>query len=199
MDDDARDKPPPRPMAPLYDGVAEERVEVTAGPGGTFRVCLEGSFPTSWFGSLSLGLARADIAIVSGVARRTGPRRWTTAIVVRPQSGDARPQRVDYLGLAHQRHPLGTAAPIEILSFAIEADEKTGALLLEVKGPDRIGFLGSLLDRLAGLALFPEDMTIETEDDLALDRFALKAMGGHTPSAEAHQALVTLLEDLRRR
>ena len=105
---------------------------------------------------------------------------------------------MDYLALAHQQYPLGTAAPIEIESFAIEDDEKTGALLLEVKGADRIGFLGSLLDRLAGLALFPEDMTIETQDGLALDRFALKALGGHTPSAEAHQALVTLPEDLRR-
>jgi hypothetical protein len=186
-------------MAPLYDGVPDDRIEVAPGKGGTFRVWLEGSFPTSWFGSLSLGLARANIGIVSGVARRTGPRRWTAAMVVRPQSGAAHPERVDYLALAHQRHPLGTAVPIEIESFAIEADEKTGALLLEVKGLDRIGFLGSLLDRVAGLALFPEDMTIETEDDAAVDRLALKALGGHKPSPEAHQALVTLLEDLRRR
>jgi UTP:GlnB (protein PII) uridylyltransferase len=84
------------------------------------------------------------------------------------------------------------------VGFDIVADDKTGALLLEVKGLDRIGFLGSLLDRLAGLALFPEDMTIETQDEMALDRFALKALGGHSPSAEAHQALLTLLEDLRR-
>jgi hypothetical protein len=197
MRDDSSDTPP-KPMAPLYDGVPDDRIEVAPGKGGTFRVWLEGSFPTSWFGSLSLGLARANIGIVSGVARRTGLRRWTTAIVIRPQSGAAQPERVDYLALAHQSHPLGTAAPIELESFAIEADEKTGALLLEVKGLDRIGFLGSLLDRLAGVALFPEDMTIETQDDMAWDRFALKTLGGHTPSAEAHQALVTLLEDLQR-
>jgi hypothetical protein len=173
-------------------------MEVVPAKGGLFRVWLEGSFPTGWAGALSLGLARAHIGIVSGVARKTGARRWTTAMVVRAQSGAAHPERVDYLALAHQRHPLGTAAPIELVGFDIVADDKTGALLLEVKGLDRIGFLGSLLDRLAGLALFPEDMTIETQDDMALDRFALKALGGHSPSAEAHQALLTLLEDLRR-
>jgi hypothetical protein len=197
MRDDSSDTPPPKPMTPLYDGVPGERVEVAPGKGGTFRVWLEGSFPTSWFGALSLGLARANIGIVSGVARRTGPRRWTTAIVVRPQSGAAQPERVDYLALAHQQYPLGTAVPIEIESFAIEPDLKTEALLLEVKGPDRIGFLGSLLDRLAGLALFPEDMTIETQDRKVLDRFALKALGGHRPSTEAQEALAVLLEDLR--
>jgi hypothetical protein len=197
-DDDSRNPAPPKPTASLHDGVPDERVEVAPAGGGTYRVQIEGSFPTGWAGSLSLSLARAHIEIVSGVARKTGPRRWTVAIVVRPQSERAHPERVDYLALAHRRHPLGTAVPIDLTSFAVVADETTGALLLEVTGPDRIGFLGSLLDRLAGLALFPEDMTIETQDDLALDRFALKAPGGHAPSAEAHQALVTLLGDLRR-
>jgi hypothetical protein len=195
---DARDTSVPKPLAPLYDGVQEDRVDVTPSERGTFRVSIEASFPTGWAGALSLGLARANIGIVSGVARRTGPRRWTIAMVVRPQSAAARPEGVDYLALARQRHPLGTASPLDLESFAVVADAKSGALLLEVKGPDRIGFLGSLLDRLAGLALFPEDMTIETEDEMALDRFALKALGGQTPSAEAHRALVTLLEDLRR-
>lgn len=185
-------------MAPLYDGVPEERVDVTAAEGGIFRVSLEGSFPAGWAGSLSLGLAKANIGILSGVARKVGPRSWSTSLLVRPQAASADPRRVDYLGLARRRQPLGSAAPIDLESFAVVPDERTGALLLEVRGADRVGFLGSLLDRLAGLALFPEDMTIETEGGLALDRFALKALGGQTPSAEAHQALVTLLEDLRR-
>jgi len=198
MRDDSRDAPPPRAMAPLYDGGRDESVAIARGRGGSFRVELEGAFPTGWVGSLSLGLTRVSIGIVSGVARRTAPRRWTAAIVVRPQSGGGHPERIDYLALAHQRHPLGTAVPIDIKSFAVEVDDRTEALLLEVTAPDRIGFLGSLLDRLAGLALFPEDMTIDTQDGLALDRFALKAVGGHSPSPEAHQALVTLLEDLRK-
>ncbi|HEY6555126.1 MAG TPA: hypothetical protein VI669_17345 [Vicinamibacteria bacterium] len=171
---------------------------MTPSTGGTFRVTLDGSFPTGWAGSLSLGLAKANIGILSGVARKVGPRSWTAALLVRPQAHSADPRRVDYLALARRRQPLGSAVPIDLESFAVVPDERTGALLLEVKGVDRIGFLGSLLDRLAGLALFPEDMTIETEAGLALDRFALKALGGHTPSAQAHQALVTLLEDLRR-
>jgi hypothetical protein len=198
MPEDSRDPSPTKAMAPVYDGVPDDRAEVTRERGGTFRVELEGSFPTGWAGALSLGLAHANVGIVSGVARRTGPRHWTTAIVVRPQSDGAHPETIDYLALARRRYPLGTAVPIELTSFEVEADERTGALLVAVTGVDCIGFLGSLLDRLAGLALFSEDMTIETEDDLARDRFALKALGGHAPSREAHQALVTMLEDLRR-
>jgi hypothetical protein len=198
MPEDSRDPSPPRAMAPLYDGIPVDRASVTREKGGTFRVELEGSFPTGWAGALSLGLARANVGIVSGVARRTGPRHWTTALVVRPQSDGAHPEEVDYLALARRRYPLGTAVPIELTSFEVECDGRTGALLLAVEGVDCIGFLGSLLDRLAGLALFPEDMTIETEEDRARDRFALKALGGQAPSREAHQALVTLLEDLRR-
>jgi hypothetical protein len=198
MQDDPLDPPSPKPPVPPSNDLPEERSEVTPDKEGTFRVWLEGAFPTGWIASLSMGLARANIGIVSGVARKSSQRRWTTAMVVRPQSGAARPEDVDYLGLAHQRHPPEVAAPIALQSFEVVVDDKSGALLLEVTGQDRIGFLGSLLDRLAGLALFPEDMTIETQDDKALDRFALKAPGGQTPSAEAHQALMELLEGLRR-
>lgn len=177
----------------------EDNVQVTRGDApGSFRVWLEGSFPTGWAGSLSLGLARAHIGIVSGVARRTAPRRWTAALVVRPETAAADPERVPYLTLVRRRQPLGTAAPIVLEGFAVQAQSTTGALLVEVRGQDRSGFLGSLLDRLAGLALFPEDMTIETEGDIASDRFALKAPGGSVPSREAHEALLTLLGDLKR-
>ena len=164
----------------------------------TYRVSLEGSFPTGWAGSLSLGLARAHVGIVGGLARKNAPRRWTAAFVVRPETEAADPERVPYLTLARRRPPIGTAVPIVLDDFDVETDGPSGALLLEVRGRDRTGFLGSLLDRLAGLALFPEDMTIETEGEIAHDRFALKALGGTSPSVEAREALVTLLGDLKR-
>jgi hypothetical protein len=175
----------------------EDAVQVARGDRpGTFRVWLEGSFPTGWAGSLSLGLTRARISILSGIARRSAPRHWTGAFVVRPEAGAADPERVPYLDLLRRHPPLGTAVPIVLDRFAVEADGAGGALLLEVHGRDRTGFLGSLLDRLAGLALFPEDMTIETEGDIAHDRFALKSLGGGHPSVQAKEALLRLLEDL---
>jgi hypothetical protein len=187
-----------RRAAESRGGPPEDRVLVTRGEAPlTFRVSLEGSFPTGWAGALSLGLARAHVGIVSGLARKNAPRQWTAAFVVRPETAAADPERVPYLTLARRRQPLGTALPIVLESFSVEADGPSGALLLEVRGRDRTGFLGSLLDRLAGLALFPEDMTIETEGEMALDRFALKALGGATPSEEAQDALLTLLEDLK--
>jgi hypothetical protein len=192
----------PSARKPMTEGAAsppvasEGSVEVTkANEPGLYRVWLEGAFPTGWAGALALGLARAHIVVVDATARRNASRRWIAAFKVRPETETADPEAIPYLALARSRQPLGAAAPILLLDFALQED-RSGALLLEVRGQDRTGFLGSLLDRLAALALFPEEMTVATEGALAVDRFALRGLGGHAPSAEAREALRRMLEDL---
>jgi UTP:GlnB (protein PII) uridylyltransferase len=68
------------------------------------------------------------------------------------------------------------------------------SLFLEVRGPDRLGFLGSLLHALAGLELSPREMLITTRDGEAFDRFFLKTTSGAVPSPEVRHVLEAALE-----
>ena len=70
-------------------------------------------------------------------------------------------------------------------------------LYLEVRGPDRLGFLGSLLRALARLALSPREMMISTRDGEAFDRFFLQTVAGQVPPDQARNALAATLEAAR--
>jgi UTP:GlnB (protein PII) uridylyltransferase len=63
-----------------------------------------------------------------------------------------------------------------------------------VRGPDRLGFLGSLLHALAGLDLSPREMLISTRDGEAFDRFFLKTTSGALPSEEMRRLLEARLD-----
>ena len=68
------------------------------------------------------------------------------------------------------------------------------ALDLEVQGPDRLGFLGSLLCSLARLELSPREMLITTSDGEAHDRFFLKTISGAVPSEATRRLLQVTLD-----
>ena len=192
----------PAALGPSRPGAGKpvaNRVEVVPWTAGSFRVRLWGRFPLGWAGSLSLGLSEAGISVERGFARRTGLRQWEAELQVRRKAAGPDANAVDYLALASSQRRAPTPAPIALQSYAIDRERlAAGTLQLEVRGRDRVGFLGGLLDRLAGLSLFPVEMRIETTDDIALDRFSLMALGGREPSEEVEKALVALLEDLVR-
>ena len=53
-------------------------------------------------------------------------------------------------------HPEAHPGPVELTHFALDGSPDQGAaLFLEVRGTDRIGFLGSLLRSLSELELSP--------------------------------------------
>ena len=68
------------------------------------------------------------------------------------------------------------------------------SLYLEVRGPDRLGFLGSLLHELAGLDLSPREMTISPATAEAFDRFFLKTTSGAVPSQDVRRKLEARLD-----
>ncbi len=68
-----------------------------------------------------------------------------------------------------------------------------GALQLAIYSQDCVALLGDLLDRVAGLSLFPEEMHVEAQPGLAEGRFRFRALGGGAPSEEARCALESLL------
>jgi hypothetical protein len=125
--------------------------------------------------------------------------------LITPTAGAPEPTSIDYLALAGNRHPFAEAVTnyleVAVLDhYALDGSPDQGSTLyLEVRGPDRVGFLGSLLRCLAQLSLFPREMTIETHAGQVFDRFSLQAVGGRVPSDAARQGLAQALDQLVRR
>jgi hypothetical protein len=176
------------------------RVRLQPRGGGSFSLRLEGAFPDGWCGRLSLGLSQARLSIVRGFARRVDGGGWVSEFHLVAQDGLADPRAVDALALATAATPPGPPAPITLDSYYIDASPESGPyVFLEVRGPDRVGFLGSLLERLARLGLFPEQMSVETWAGQARDTFYLRAARprARLRSDEAARELEGLLEPLR--
>ncbi len=176
---------------------ASDRLQTELREAGGLQVLrLEGRLPPGWAGALSLGLSRRGIAVVRGFGRKTPRGHWVAEIQMRAGSLGRDPRAVDYGALALSgSRDVGRVA-IRLEGFRVERQTPGGPLLLEVAGEDRVGFLGSLLDSLAGLSLFPEEMEIDTLASLAHDRFQLRATGGRSPSDEAQRALGRLLRSM---
>jgi UTP:GlnB (protein PII) uridylyltransferase len=69
-------------------------------------------------------------------------------------------------------------------------------LFLEVRGEDRVGFLGSLLEGLTAVSLSVEEMRIETQGGIAFDTFQLRGLAGLMPSEVTRLTLSRWLESV---
>jgi hypothetical protein len=164
-----------------------------------YSLRLWGPLPSGWSGHLTLGLARAAIGIERGHARRS-EGSWEAEFHMRPARRNREtptdPATIDYARLLARRAPV-TPVAIELTDYRIHP--LLGTIALEVEGVDSMGFLGSLLGRLAFLSLFPEEMNIETKGTLVTDSFRLRSFAGRPPSPEAPRALERTLHEIVRR
>jgi len=172
---------------------------VTSWGGGIQAVKLSGELPPGWCGNLTAALARRRISIVRGFAKRIVESRWIAEFQVQPGDGGQALTDQDCVSLAWSPAALDPPADIALDSYYVDSSPESGQyLFLEVHGYDRIGFLASLLGRLAGLSLVPEQISLETWEGRALDCFHLKASGG-PPRPETARSLAAMLESLRLR
>ena len=156
---------------------------------------LWGRFPAGWAGALSLGLSERRIAIVRGFARRVLQGHWIAELELRPLAGAADPRGTDFVELALAAPDPGPRAPLALHShFVDRSPDHGGMLFLEVRGEDRVGFLGSLLEGLAAVSLSAEEMRIETQGEIAFDRFQLRGVTGQLPSEATRLALSQWLD-----
>jgi UTP:GlnB (protein PII) uridylyltransferase len=101
---------------------------------------------------------------------------------------------VEFLALALSE-PSADAAPVSLTHYMLDcAPDQGSALYLDVRGPDRVGFLAGLLTTLEEVRLTPRDMTIMTRDGETFDRFWLKTVEGRVPSDEDRRALARRLD-----
>jgi hypothetical protein len=165
--------------------------------GGMCAVKLGGNLPPGWCGNLMTSLSRAGISVVRGFAKRVSDESWIADFQIQAVGAEAGCSDVDYLSMARSPPPPGPPAEIALDSFYVDASPESGQyLFLEVHGYDRVGFLASLLDRLARLSLLPEQISLETWEGRALDCFHLKAAGGGPPRAATARELAAMLDAL---
>jgi hypothetical protein len=158
-------------------------------------VRLWGHFGPLWADAFCLGLSSRDISILRGFARQDGVGRWVAELLLAPGTHAPELASLDFLALALGPHATGDGAPVVLTHYALDGGPEAGpTLYLEVRGPDRLGFLGSLLRVLARLGLSPREMRVTTPGGTAFDRFYLKTVSGGVPSDDVRRALRATLE-----
>ena len=170
---------------------------VRRGAGGRFELSIAGRFYPAWSGNLAQGLAQHGIGIVRGFARKVEALRWQGCFELAPAPGGDSPLAINYLELASRSGGPRLRAPIQLYRHQMCASAAHGGSIeVSLEGADQVGFRGSLLQRFASLALFPEQMSIETSGGLVRDVFWLAGIGRTGPSGEARSALSRALRRL---
>lgn len=163
----------------------------------SYQVRLEGAFRPGWAGNVCAGLSSAGISVDRAYAVRGPDARWRAEFDVRQLHGGPSPKDVPYALLTEKEPNLDAADALAIESFSITPSAAHGGSLeLALEARDALGFLGTLLGKLAFVSLFPVELRVETHGDHVLDRLWLTGVGGGAPSVEAR---VMLLRELQRR
>jgi hypothetical protein len=175
----------------LFPGAEPDGVgcRVFANSRSLYSVRLWGPLHPLWADRFTRGLANVGISILNGFARLEPSGAWGAEFLVTPTPGAPDPETIDFVSLAQQAPP-PHAPPLLLDGFDVDGSpERGGFLYLEVRGPDRVGFLGSLLRILSEQGLAPREMWVATRFGEACDRFLLCRSDGRSPTDEERQAL----------
>ena len=171
-------------------------IEPMAAKAGSYQLEMFGFLSPGWSGRLAAGLAEHRVSIIRGTAEKINASSWRSHFELKTATFAGSPQGLDFLQLANTE-PHHKAAGIELLAFTMEpAGRHDGSLFIEVKGVDRLGFLGDLLDYFSMRCLFPVKMSVDTLGDTAIDRFWLRGVGGSVPSDAITDSIKGSLEQL---
>jgi len=174
------------------------RVGFEPGPGSAAALSLYGRLRPGWCGNLASGLASRDIDIVRGHAIAPAPGAWRARFTLRRTPG-VDPTEAELRHMLETDPGAGFTSPLELLGFALERSEtRGGSLRLDIEARDRVGFLASLLRRLAFYALFPVELDLDTLEGRARDRLWLRGAGGTVPRPRTQAALDASLAALVR-
>jgi hypothetical protein len=180
--------------------IARARDEASAGfechpDGDFFRLCIWGWFPPDWCGNLSLHCYAARLSVRAAEARRVRTSLWAGAFLLAPSALAGSPHVLDFVHMARHR-PNGVAKPasMEIDRVEVEQSPSVNAARIRIGGPDRIGFLAVVLERMAFCGLYPHQLSVRTTPTgRAEDCFDVLGVGGTQPSPRALEALEKLL------
>lgn len=184
------------PRLELEPVIERARSDASAGcecspDGALWRLCIWGWFPPDWCGNLSLHCYAARLSVVAAEALRVRASLWAGVFRLEPSARGASPRAHDFVHMARHR-PTGVATPVAISIESLRIEPVAGgrAARVQVWGPDRIGFLATVLDRMAFCGLHPQELSVRTTPDgRAEDRFVVQGVGGAPPTSAALEAL----------
>lgn len=173
-------------------------IKASTGKPNEYDLALKGFLAPGWTGRLTAGLAQHRIGIVTGQAEKITPYAWHSSFRLKSAPFAKAPLSIDYATLANAEPPNDrNSDKIVLRDFNLEpCSHYQGSIYLEVKGVDRLGFLGDLLDYFSMRCLFPIKMIVDTAVDTAIDQFWLKGVGGSTPSESIAHAMKENLQML---
>ena len=176
----------------------ESEIRAIPGQPNAYELVIKGFLTPGWSGRLAAGLAQNRVSIVRGEAEKVTVSAWHSRFELKTAPFAKDPLSIDYVALAATELPYDrNAGKLALIDFVTEPSSRhDGSLYLEIRGVDRLGFLGDLLDYFSMRCLFPVKMTVETVGDTALDRFWLRGVGGSTPSESISAAIRENLERL---
>lgn len=183
----------PRPEAGQH---AQRGFQVTRTDAGGEVVELWGPLEAGWADPLFRGLSRAGLSIRRGFALRIPDPVpvWHTRFELERDEQSTDPLLLDYLELVARGRTPGRA-PIRLSGYELsQSDRHGGSLRVQLRGPDRIGFLGGVLERLSFLGLIPVEMRIETHEDGVDDTFFVRTGEGTVPSEATRKLLAEILD-----
>lgn len=139
---------------------------------------------------MAAGIAEQGISIVQGHAEVDLFGGWDAELLLERRPTGTLPSKLDFVALA-DRDVLDYSGPRMELSIgsASRVPDHGGSLLVIVEGKDQIGFLASLLTRLAIVGLFPVEIAVSTTAGRVADRLWLRAAGPREPRPDALRAV----------
>src|SRR5262249_12442855 len=134
--------------------------------GALWRLSIWGWFPPDWCGNLSLHCYAARLSVLAAEAKRVRTSLWAGAFLLEPSARGASPRAHAFVHRAPPP-PTGVAkpVPISIEPLRVEPDAGGRAARIHVGGPDRIGFLATVLDCMASCGLYPHELSVRTTPD----------------------------------
>ena len=175
---------------------AQRGFQVTRADGGGEILELWGPLESGWADPLCRGLSRAGVSIQSGFALLTHGSIpiWHSRFELERDVRSTDPLLLDYLELVARGRTPGRA-PIRLSDYELsESDRHGGTLWVQLRGPDHVGFLGGVLERMSFLGLTPVEMRIETHAGGVDDTFFVRTREGTVPSGPTHKLLAEVLD-----
>ena len=198
MHDSALKRTPVHGDSPRGAGRATFDIKAITGKSQSYELDISGFMAPGWTGRLTAALAQHRLGIVRGKAERVTTTNWLSNFELKCAPFAKDPLKIDFVALAAtELADDRSVGKITLLDYTLEpCSRHDGSLYVEIRGEDRLGFLGDLLDYFSMRCLFPIKMSVDTVEDKALDRFWLRGIGGSVPSESIVGAVKENLEQL---